>query len=216
MIAYQTPDSTAAPVEYTTYQYDGQNRLAEVKHELVYRGYPSSLNRYTYQYDAAGQVESLSRDNGFRETFRYNPSGQLAGSSVYYEIQFVSRYQEDNTYTFTGSNLTATSQSIREDVRGAMYSSNSTTAFTYDTKRNPFYGIYLIPAPANSRTSVYYGGFSNLLNLSLNNVLTSTTSGTHVISYEYTYNADDLPLTRRMTSNGGAAPQTLRFEYESY
>ncbi len=236
ILTYQTPDSTVAPVEYTTYQYDGQNRLTQLRREVVLRPTgiaPNLVEQYDYRYNAAGQVEGVSHPSGYGVTFRYN-GNQLTGSSENFSISANISYNENNQFTYTSSNLTAVNTTTRTILRGPALETTSTTASTYDNKRNPFYGIYMIlgpyqgglfsPQSGSFSQYTYYSGFGNLLNLSLNNALTSNTSTTSntsstptnaLVSYQYTYNAADLPITRQTTVNG-AVTETLRFDYEPY
>ena len=76
----------------------------------------------------------------------------------------------------------------------------------YDSKINPFYGVYIVPT--------YFGGvsthFPNLNTLSRNNII--NIGG---VTFRHDYNAADLP-TVRYTTIGDNAVETLRFEYESY
>lgn len=236
ILIYQTPDSTVAPVEYSTYQYDSQNRLTQFRREIVLRPTGSSPNlveQYDYRYNAAGQVEGVSHPSGYSATFRYN-GNQLVSSVENFSIPVNISYNESNQFTFSGGNLTTTNSTTRIVLRGPLLETTSTLTSTYDNKRNPFFGIYIIPAPyaqgffnpnnANFSQPTYYGGFGNQLNLSMNNRLTSNvsttsnTSGTPTntsTSYQYTYNTADLPITRQTTVNG-AVTETLRFEYEPY
>ena len=78
IIAYQSPDSTAAPVENTVYTYDAQNRLTQVQRTIVRRG--TNTETYTLTYNAAGQVAELRHaPSTFRITHNYPSGSQASG-----------------------------------------------------------------------------------------------------------------------------------------
>lgn len=107
----------------------------------------------------------------------------------------------------------------------AYYRLTSTT-YTFDDKLDPFYGVFIIPAPgvflpfasspgALSPFYMLYGGIDNTLNLSQNNVLSAVSSNGTTTQYSYTYNAANLPASRTTTLNS-VVTEVLRFGYESY
>ncbi|MDB5239694.1 MAG: hypothetical protein JWP57_319 [Spirosoma sp.] len=244
ILTYQTPDSAVSTIEYNNYTYDGQNRLTGLRREVVLypRGSgPNSIDQYTYIYNAAGQVSGLNRSNSFSLTFTYNGANQLVSSSRFYGIAGLS-VTGFNSFTFTGNNLTSVSDRRNIPLRsGSDPNATRVDIYTHDDKINPFYGVYLIPAPypignagAADMVRTYFGGIDNFLNLSRNNVLTqqstittdyffptpSSTSYTESSVYQYQYNVANLPIVRTKTSttslNNTVAVETLHFEYESY
>ncbi|GAB3755333.1 hypothetical protein GCM10028817_23300 [Spirosoma pomorum] len=94
----------------------------------------------------------------------------------------------------------------------AVYSRSVNTTYTFDDRLNPFYGVFIIPAPgvfhsfagAGSFGPYYtlYGGTDNLFNLSRNNVLSAVTAN-GTITYSYTYNSSSLPISRITTTAAG-------------
>lgn len=229
IITYQTPDSSVSDVEYINYQYDGQNRLTQVGHTAVLfprNSQPNRVESYEYQYTAGGLVSGLTHspgELGFILNFSYNSAGKLTGVLRRYATGGL-QIQGADAFTFTGNNLTAATISRTIIARGGppMTSTFSRT-FTHDDKVNPFYGSYIIPAAfpdgfVNPRFSpglmyTYFGGIDNLLNLSQNNPLNSYFNGD--LTYQYQYNAANLPTVRITTANS-MTTETLRFEYESY
>ena len=222
LIGYQTPDSTLAPVENTAYQYDTQNRLTQAQRTTVRRG--SATELYTYNYNALGQVAGLGFISNnpiyvWRVTPQYNADNRVVGNSKSFTVPGVST-NESSTFTFTGNNLTFATTTGRAVQKGLTLPAMTVNAtFTYDTNVNPFYGVFVIPipfvftAPPSGGiifSETYYGGISNLLNLSQNNVLSDGTN-----AYAYTYNSANLP-TSRITTTGGQVVETLRYEYEAY
>lgn len=237
ILTYQTPDSTAAPVELSVYQYNAQNGLTQLRHEVVRRApfQPNPVELYSLSYNALGQVSGLSYANGFSLALNYNEANKLAGSRRNFQTGGLS-ISGGESFTFTGNNLTGLTASRNIPLRSGVDPVTTTTsAFTHDDKVNPFYGNYIIPAPypegfvnmtfSPRLVETYFGGVENILNLSTNNVLTKNAtsvstgvfSGTSAAStsYQYQYNANNLP-TVRTTTNNGAVAETLRFAYETY
>lgn len=222
IMAYQTPDSTASPVENNVYQYDAQNRLTQLNRTVAGKGFDYEV--YKYAYNASGQVSGLGFTSSnpiyvWSITPVYDADNRLVGSSKSFSVPGVST-RESGTYTYTGNNLTFASLTGNAVQKGAQLPQQTVKiTYTYDTGINPFYGIFVIPAPfdyASPPSGVfigsytYYGGISNLLNLSQNNLVSDGTS-----VYAYTYNAANLPTSRITTSNGNVT-ETLHFAYEAY
>lgn len=233
LVAYQSPDSTTAQIERNTYRYDAQDRL--ILHQRQIISVPSSIfkpfsEQNQFSYNAAGKVTeirysvsyySLATPNqtivdlatlndatalGYVAQLRYNAANQLIGSTKvnYFQgsrgsITSIGEfaYSGDNLTSFNVVTTSSTSPSPPYRDQGGL---------TYDTKINPFYGLYVIPP--------YFGGvsthFPNLNTLSRNNI---TNIGG--VAYRYDYNAANLP-TIRYTTIADQAVETLRFEYESY
>lgn len=226
ILTAQAPDRTVAPVETSIYQYDAQNRLTQLRRDIVDPNNPSNPNStetYTLSYNLINQIAELTY-NGLVVRPTYNGSNQITEVTKTLAIGGLT-YGERDTFTYTGDNLTYANFSGATDARGVRITAVVNTTYTYDTKINPFFGKYIIPAPGNVATSVsvvpiytqytYYGGFSNLLNLSPNNVISSTSDNNTRITYAYTYNASDLPASR-VTTNNNAVTETLTYEYETY
>lgn len=230
MLAYRIPDSTVAPVEKTVYQYDTQNRLIQVQHSEVRRG--TNSETYTLAYNTAGQLAQLSHTpSTFSLSFQFNSANQLSGYTRGISVGGL-RSSGGGSFSFTGNNLTSASEDFKVFRSGespaappAYYRLTSTT-YTFDDKLDPFYGVFIIPAPgvflpfasspgALSPFYMLYGGIDNTLNLSQNNVLSAVSSNGTTTQYSYTYNAANLPLSRTTTLNG-VVTEVLRFTYESY
>lgn len=227
--AYQMPDSAVAPVEHTVYQYDTQNRLTQVQHSVVRRG--SNAETYTLTYNGAGQLSSLTHSpSTFGVALQYNATNQV---STYSKSISVGGLQSSGggALTFTGNNLTFASEQFSVFRLGGspsappVYGRSISTTFTFDDKINPFYGVFIIPAPgvfipfagSGSLGPFYtlYGGIDNGFNLSQNNVLSVTNANGPTILYSYTYNAANLP-TSRTTTTSNAISEILSYEYEPY
>lgn len=237
ILTYQTPDSTASEIEFSNYQYDGQNRMTGLRREAVLfpRGSrPNAVEQYSYAYDASGRVISIDNNPGFTLGLGYNGTGQLAGASRSFRTGGLSISGSDS-FTFTGNNLSGYQSGFTVTAMGGppFSGGGSSNRYTHDDKINPFYGVLIIPAPApdgfinlafSPRVAVtYFGGTDNVLNLSQNNVLTETPLRTSadLVTYQYQYNAANLPTVRvkRITSpapNNSVRVEVLRFEYESY
>ncbi|GAB2554638.1 hypothetical protein [Spirosoma areae] len=226
IIGYETPDSSVAPVENTTYQYDGQNRLTQVQHTFVRRAplYSFDGDTYTYSYNGAGQVSNLRHSpSTLSISPSYTSGNQPSGYGKSVNVAGLI-YSAGGTFAFTGNNLTLATATVKIIRLGGpmvpVVDGTTSTPFTFDDKVNPFYGVFLIPAPGrfgpgvgNAATSTiytYYGGIDNLFNLSQNNVLSAGST-----TYNYAYNSANLP-TIRITTTGGTAVETLYYEYETY
>ncbi|WP_165840870.1 hypothetical protein [Larkinella punicea] len=227
MVTFQTPDSTVSPVETTVFAYNARNRLIEARRDISERtgSAPFQYEIYTYTLNEAGQVVELryvnnvSEDNIWLIKLQYNPDNRLKSSLKIFETGGVS-YRQTSTFIFTANNIT--SATINESlVRGSpLYDVTRTAVFTYDSKINPFYGLFVIPAPFTGRLSdphsgslsyyTYYGGVDNLLNLSQNNMLSDGST-----TYTYTYNSSNLP-TSRIRATPYESTETLHYEYETY
>ncbi|RRB06992.1 DUF4595 domain-containing protein [Larkinella rosea] len=223
-----SPANADAPSENSVFTYDGQNRLSQLKRVIKQQGgTPDPEETYTYTYTDAGKVAELNYvnnssddNNKWKVKFQYNPSNQLINSTRTFSLFPVS-YQEELEYTYTGNNVTKifTTTTLTRTPPGTPSVGTLTTDYTFDTSQNPFYGVFVIPAPftvlSNPLSGIfryytYYGGIDNVFNLSENNV---TSDGTR--TYAYTYNAANLPLTRT-TTEGGNVTETLQYEYENY
>ncbi|GAB3769226.1 hypothetical protein GCM10028818_04910 [Spirosoma horti] len=227
ILTYQAPDSTVAPVENTIYQYDTQNRLVRVQHSQVRRG--SSAETYTLTYNAAGQLSGLANSTStFSVSLQYNSANQVSGYSKSIGVSGL-RSTGGGALSFTGNNLTSSAENFNVYRTGGspsdppVYSRSIRMTYTFDDKLNPFYGVFIIPAPgvflpfagsgAFGPFYMLYGGIDNTLNLSQNNVLSAVNSdGTNTV-YTYTYNAANLPASRTTIING-AITEVLRFDYE--
>jgi hypothetical protein len=227
-----SPDNTAGPVESTVFTYNAQNRLTQARRDIVsgYGAEPAPYEIYTYTYNGTGQVSQLDYENnqgggGVNDwliTFAYDVDNHLKSSKKSFGISGFT-YEDNSTYTFTGNNVTSITRTTKTTTVTTT-TSTSTTTFTYDTKTNPFYGIFVIPAPfvlslsnpqgGNLSYYTYYGGIDNLLNLSQNNLLNDGLDS-YSTAYAYTYNGSNLPLTRTTTFQSEIT-ETLTYAYESY
>lgn len=229
ILAYQLPDSTAAPVELSVYQYDAQNRLTQLNRNTVRRGINAEL--YVYTYNGLGQVGNIMYRNNLSTSFggtfslspTYNAVNRVTGAGKSYGTGGLI-INEADVVTFTGNNLTAFSANSTGTGMGAPLPPQSlSVTFTHDSNVNPFYGVFVIPAPlvyAAAPSGIipfytYYGGIVNLFNLSQNNVLSAVTSSGATTTYAYTYNASNLPVTR-ITTVGGSVAEVLRYDYEPH
>jgi YD repeat-containing protein len=83
------------PVLRSTYQYDYQNRLRELKH-FGTAAQTDPLTSYTFQFDAAGRLTSIDYADGLAE-YSYDGTGQLTGAL------YPSQANETYTYSPTGN-----------------------------------------------------------------------------------------------------------------
>ena len=229
ILGFQLPDSTAAPVENTVYQYNAQNRLAQVQHSEIRRGSIPTLRSETY---------TLAYEAGNLSGIRNDPS--TFGISATYDatnrpLRFVKsvvpvgglQYSDSGSFTFTGNNLTSSSEKVlflRLGEPRPIADFTTDITYTFDDKLNPFYGAFIVPVlgsyqpgliQGGGTATTLYGGLSNWLNFSQNNVVSAVASNGPTTAYSYTYNAANLPITRITTTNGNVT-ELLRYDYESY
>ncbi|RYC69689.1 hypothetical protein [Spirosoma sordidisoli] len=234
IVGYFLPDSSAAPVENTVYQYNAQNQLTQVQRTTVRRG--SGSETYTLNYNGAGQVSGLvHQPSTFSLGLSYLPNGQPSGYSKGISVGGLS-FNGGGGFTFTGFNLTQTTENYNVIRLGGpsipVASRSSSTNYAYDDKINPFYGVFIIPAPGLFGPSpvsgsfgpyyTLYGGVDNQLNLSQNNptrkqenVTSSSFVGDIQTTYTYTYNPSYQPISRVSTVSS-AITETLTYTYELY
>ncbi len=228
--AVQTPDSTWATTERNYYQYDAKNQLIKHQHQIVvpasYTLVAPLAEEHQFDYNTGGQLTEIRykasngvplRPNqtivdlselegsgrlGYVLRPVYDAAKKVIGSQKAYSWQSTSAtYVSD--YSYTGDLVTGvrTLTTINGTTSGPQ-----TYALSYDTKINPFYGVYVVPG--------YFGGianwFLNLSTLSPNNI-----TRVEGVSYRYEYNSASLP-TVRYTVIDDKVIQTLRFAYESY
>ena len=208
--------------------------------------YKGTIERHLISYNSDGQVAEIRyfNDNDspgtpiltFTATPQFTSSNKLQGYQRVLSPTFLRSPPSDvllkselilTNIMFTGDNLTAYHiQTISNDIGSFISITDSDQKLTYDNKINPFYGFYIIPEPTGNiinirerffLTSTYYGGLNNLLNLSRNNVLSEEASNAPTLTtYEYTYNAANLPTSRITHGPYSAVDQKIVYEYESY
>jgi hypothetical protein len=229
--SFESPDSTKNWVERTRYQYDAQNRLILEQYQRISPpGFilGSIADQHQFVYNVAGQVSEVRYSSAFNSQApypvvpltslndpntlqiiaypRYNAASMITGlRRVYYSMQRPTTLESDNTYSYTGTNITFVNNVVTSNQGGVFYSRSEQNGLTYDTRANPFYGVYLIPRMFGEILYV----FQSMNTLSPNNIL--TIGG---ISYRYEYNAANLPTVRYTYSD--KLVETLRFTYETY
>ena len=229
--SFESPDSTKNWVERTRFQYDAQNRLILSQYQRISPpGFilGSFADQHQFVYNTIGQVSEVRYSSAFNPQApylavplsslndpntlqiiaypRYNSANLLIGlRRVYYSMQRPTTLESNNTYSYTGTNITFVNDVVTSNQGGVAYSRSEQNGLTYDTKTNPFYGVYLIPKMFGEILYV----FQSLNTLSPNNIL--TIGG---ISYRYEYNAANLPTVRYTYSD--KLVETLRFTYEAY
>ena len=228
--AVQTPDSTWATTERNYYQYDTKNRLIKHQHQIVvpasYTLVAPLAEEHQFDYNTDGLLTEIRykassgvplRPNqtivdlseldgsgrlGYVLRPVYDAAKKVIGSQKAYYWQSTSAtYASD--YSYTGDLVTGVRTLMT--INGTV-STPQTYSLSYDTKINPFYGVYVVPG--------YFGGianwFLNLSTLSPNNI-----TRVEGVSYRYEYNSANLPIVR-YTVTDDKVIQTLRFAYESY
>ena len=156
-----------------------------------------SQEYYTYTYDDAGNIKTISKDGVLQKSYNYDKLGQLETEYNYDTLKY---YQYEYDY---GGNIT------RKITLNILYSpENGITGMSYAGERSYVYGDetwgdlltnyngQTITYDAIGNPLQYYGGRS--FTWSNGRQLTSLQKGNDVVSY--TYNADGLRNTK--TVNG--------------
>lgn len=187
----------APPAEEHQFDYNTDGQLTEIRYKAS-NGVPLCPNQTIVglsELDCSGRFSYVLRPI-------YDAAKKVIGSQKAYSWQSTSAtYVSD--YSYTGDLVTSvrTLTTINGTTSGPQ-----TYALSYDTKINPFYGVYVVPG--------YFGGianwFLNLSTLSPNNI-----TRVEGVSYQYEYNSANLP-TMRYTIIEDKVIQTLRLAYESY
>jgi len=228
VFSYQTPDSAISQTQTSSYQYDQQGRLSQMDRTLSQGG----SERYVYSYDQTGKSSKIrytGADNEFYDfTFNYDSDGSLLSTRRYFNYFSALSFEQVHAYTFSLGNVSSL-VSTTTVVKAVPGTSIVATLLVYDGHPNPFYGVVLIPAPTkigapstgNFGQYTYYGGIDNFLHMSKNNLVLSLVKGFSQTSYEYTYNASGLPVSRRtlvkaMLDQPAVLLETLLYEYENY
>lgn len=228
--AVQTPDSTWATTERNYYQYDAKNQLIKHQHQIVvptsYTLVAPLAEEHQFDYNTDGQLTEIRykasngvplRPNqtivdlseleasgrlGYVLRPVYDAAKKVIGSQKAYYWQSTSATYV-NDYSYTGDLVTGVRTLMT--INGTT-SSPQTYALSYDTKINPFYGVYVVPG--------YFGGIANLF-LNLSTLSPNNITRVEGVSYRYEYNSANLPSVR-YTVTDDKVIQTLRFTYESY
>ncbi len=232
LLAYQSPDSSTAAIERSTFQYDVQNRLIRQQRQVITR--PGALfgpiaEGHQFSYNSSGQVAEVRYLTSFYlfnspgqtvvdlgvlndpkaltdiATLRYNTANQLIGARRVNYFQGQPNPYDlvfTSEYSYSGDDLTFVKNVTTQSGAAA---GNEQNTLSYDAKINPFYGVYVIPK--------YFGGISNTFQ-NLNTLSPHNITNIGGVSYRYEYNASNLPTVRYTVTD--KVVETLRFEYESY
>lgn len=177
-VEYTNPsDRTTGLITRYPYTLDGSSFLA-VKNTLFNSkiDYSKRIRTYQYTFDASKQLSDFVDSGGAPDINAYS-------------------------YTYTGDNVTGETSVIAAGHAGIINS-----VYTYDSKLNPFYGLFDPAIDARER-------------FSRNNATGSTSSlrGTTLFTtvYDYEYNPQGLPI-KRTKKQSDLSPETTNYVYESY
>jgi len=227
----------------------------KINQEITYTadGKIQSIGTGTYTYNSSGQIATTTR-LGLTGTIQYDSQGRVvrvSGSGF-----TTGNYSYQRNFIYTGTRLTsitelATSNGnlyvarivLSYDSAGnvilfQLYLGNSlsnltlntTTNYTYDTKKNPWYKFFIeemghtnffpLCFCDNNKCNEELGNFviNRIIYISPNNVLTKTktyhsTSQTETYNYSYTYNSEEYPLTKEINSSEISDNEYFSFTY---
>tara|TARA_R110002033_G_C3843045_1_gene234986 strand:+ start:38 stop:937 length:900 start_codon:yes stop_codon:yes gene_type:complete len=212
-----------------TFTYNLQGQIATITQNLS----PTASFVSTMVYDSQGLVESITANHNNGQTgtiqINYNGNNKPVLISEYNESVAVSPHAKTTlTYDDFGN---ITQQFIERSNDGITYYDFSTTTYTYDTKKNPFALTIDKIGTSNNQlfqffigmNSVSFGrqvAFASLYFNSPNN-LVAIQDSFKIITYNYTYNDDDYPITREeiyddSSSGGSVYTYNSIFTYETY
>lgn len=162
-------------------------------------------------------------------TFEYNSNGLPVEINEFNNVTPVSPFAK--TMLSYDDNGNIIERYIQRSNDGISYYDFSTTVYTYDDKKNPYQVTIGKTGITNKHIlqqfiglySTYYSGQVSLVPIyfvSPNNLLTEE-DDLKLISYSYTYNEDDYPMSVERTwdasMSGGSISTTNRiFSYETY
>lgn len=197
--SYLRSSSTDAQGNTTSYQYDGNGNLTQVKDGLA-----AGSNTTTFTYNSNGTVHTSTTPDGNLTTYGYDSPGNLTSVTPPNPLNAQSfTYDPDSrekTVTDGDGNTTSYSYDPDDNVKVLSYADGSTITNTYDGNGN----LTQQADSANGTASYKY----NVLNL-----LTSETDpgagGQPSTTTSYTYNGDGQIAT--LADGGG----TVTYTYDS-
>jgi len=211
-----------------TFTYNSEGQIATITQNLS----PTASFVSTMVYDSQGLVESITtnHNNGQTGTIQINYNGNNKPVLISeYNESVVSPYAKTTLAYDDFGNITQ--QFIERSNDGITYYDFSTTTYTYDTKKNPFALTIDKIGTSNNQlfqffigmNSVSFGrqvAFASLYFNSPNN-LVAIQDSFKIITYNYTYNDDDYPITREeiyddSSSGGSVYTYNSIFTYETY
>ena len=197
------------PYTYTKCIYKG-NKLDKMETYSTYGSYNTLVSANIFEYKGSKMskiiVEDYSPNNKSTEVKTINPLQfvlpQQLSEGIMEHIQMEKDEKGTSSYTIS---LTWNKDNIEKMVtekksNGTLIT--QTKAYTYDNKKNPFYGL-LYPNPTSSKNNV------------IKETSTSSEGKTQYTEsvYSYTYK-DNYPIERKTTINTAIGPYTLIQYYE--
>ena len=193
--------------ERSVYEYDNQNRITKY---TIYgaNGEPYWLSTYTY--NAEGDLIE-QEDNNFKITFTKNGNKitfvDEEGGYVEIELnnqelpvkdtyewewadesgKFWSKYTTNLTWQNRNPVKTEAEDEWKAGTETGLETSSVT--YTYDDKKAPLYNC------KTPKWFLWWDGYN------INNNIKTWDNGTSVITYEYTYNDDGFPVTRKASNS---------------
>ncbi|MDX1769379.1 MAG: hypothetical protein R3294_15075 [Arenibacter troitsensis] len=238
---------------YEHFNYPGENSLANVEYDANNR--IAKNGAFTYTYNSIGKISTILEVIGSTEIeylLDYNPDGQLTAHTRYTtdgsrihtqhkikynlnnqiaEINIYSLYSTPNyskhSFTYDGlGNLVQDKNELSWENRNDYFES-SRTRYTYDSKKNPIYGILYKSGLTNDFSVInfkqmhsisagyfYYYPPNNLVSLEVNSV--GNPSNNYITTNYYFYNEDNLPTTMDYSKTKSNGETTLTENYKTW
>ena len=220
----------------TNFIYDANNRLSIIQNFKAVKSYSGNFNRIIR--DNNGMIQDFVEDAATSDSI-YTQLFQLNGKYTYsIKMNTADPYKLDSTsYTYTGSNITSYIIYERDfpfgtyapySKREYAYDQNNNTIqekwSDYDTSTKSFVPGYTYTYSYDQKVNPLNIGAESIIidfmNLSgSNNVTKETIQGgspqdTNLITYQYTYNSNNEPITNILVASPPGYKSTLTYIYQ--
>ena len=193
-----------------TFTYDDNGRLLEYRDPyhlaVVDPAHPeipaSARPTFSYTYNSAHRIDSVTNARNYTTNFEYNLRGQLKRVTLPPDPLDGQRHTIEKTYNDDG-----TLQSVKDEL-------NHSTSYTYDDYKRPLTAVLPEPAPNVARTYYDITGGANIVDYShtdANPRRTVSPSGKIVTTVVYDANL----RKQSVTSGTGAEAATTSYTYDN-
>jgi RHS repeat-associated protein len=189
---------TNALGDVTTYSYTANQFQGKVETDTNALG-----DAVTYTYNGAGEVTSIYKLNGYKETFTYDAAGNqssdnVAGSITTYAYDALNR---ETTITNALNGVTTYVLDAADNRTVLVDADSNRTTFSYDADNR----LTTQTDPLNHSSTFSYGAVGELISTTDNNGRRD----------DFTYDANGNKLTESWYNNAGTFQQTLTFTYDA-
>ena len=178
---YTIYDTNGQPYWLSTYTYNAEGDLIEQEDNNFKITFTKNGNKITFVDEERGYIEIELNNQGLpvKDTYEYEWADESG--------MFWSKYT--TTLTWQNGNLIKTEAKDEWKAGSETGSETSSTTYTYDDKKTPLYHC------KTPKWFLWWDGYNT------NNNIKMWDNGTFAITYEYTYNDDGFPVTRKASNN---------------